>query len=232
LALFPVSRRLDRGASLWRKVPPPRAARLSAIIPGRESIEHLDRCDTDSGILAVDRHVVDRGVVGALLDRDEQRENVVGDHREPERRRTSLRCHSGSELVLYHVGMQTAQANPEASEILRKQRFRRTVILLLLAMATPDWEADGSRSPYGMATRTAICASLILGTMLVPVGLRELILALLPSPALGLILGLLIGMMGLLAVPLEIWLVMIVTDEHEPGSQQRYEDGGDDWDWD
>jgi O-antigen/teichoic acid export membrane protein len=140
--------------------------------------------------------------------------------------------------------MQRAQANAETSEAQRKQRFRRTVILLLLAiallllglllfaLATPDWQADGSRPPYDGATRAAICVSLILATMLVPVSLRELILALLPNQALGLMLGLLIGMTGLIAVPVEVWLVLLVTDELEPGAQQRYEDGGDDWDWD
>lgn len=103
--------------------------------------------------------------------------------------------------------------------------------LLVFAMATPDWQADGSRPPYDAATRAAICACLIAGTMLVPISLRELMLALLPNQALGLILGLLIGMTGLIAVPIELWLVMVVTDELEPGAQQRYEDGGD-WDWD
>jgi hypothetical protein len=68
--------------------------------------------------------------------------------------------------------------------------------------------------------------------MLVPVSLRELILALLPNQALGVILGVAIGMTGLIAVPIEIWLVMIVTDELEPGAQERYEEDGDDWDWD
>lgn len=133
--------------------------------------------------------------------------------------------------------------NVESSEAQRKQRFRRTVImlllaiallllaLLLLAMATPDWQADGSREPYGAAMRAAICVSLAVGTMLVPVGLRELILAVLPSQALGLVLGLLIGMTGLVAVPIEVWLVMVVTDELEPGAQQRYEED-DGWDWD
>jgi hypothetical protein len=144
----------------------------------------------------------------------------------------------------YHLAMQTAQANAESSEAQRKRRFRRTVVLLLLAiallllglllfaLATPDWQVDGSRPAYGTATRAAICMSLALATMLVPVGLRELILAVLPNQALGLILALLIGMAGLIAVPVEVWLVMIVTDELEPGAQQRYEEDGEDWDWD
>jgi hypothetical protein len=159
-------------------------------------------------------------------------------------------CVKSSELRLrgvpasdYHDRVQPAPANEESVEARRKQRFRRVAVFLLLAivlllfglllfaMATPDWQADGSRSPYGGVTRAAICASLIAGTMLVPVSLRELILALLPNQALGLILGLLIGVSGLIAVPLEVWLVMFATAEREPGTQQRYEDG-EDWDWD
>jgi hypothetical protein len=144
----------------------------------------------------------------------------------------------------YHDRVRPAQANEESVEAQRKQRFRRVVVFLLLAIAllllglllltmgTPDWQADGSRSDYGAAMRAAICASLIAGTMLVPVSLRELILALLPNQALGVILGVAIGMTGLIAVPIEIWLVMIVTDELEPGAQERYEEDGDDWDWD
>jgi succinate dehydrogenase hydrophobic anchor subunit len=146
--------------------------------------------------------------------------------------------------VVYDEQMSAVPQTGESSEAQRKQRFRRTVILLLLAIAllllallllgtsTPDWQADGSREAHGAGSRAAICLCLALGTMLIPVGLRELILAVLPSQTLGLVLGLLIGMAGLVAVPLEIWLVMIVTHELEPGAQQRYEDGDDDWDWD
>lgn len=140
--------------------------------------------------------------------------------------------------------MQVAPANEESVEAQRKRRFRRTVVLLLLAIAllllglllfamtTPGWQADGSRPAYGSMTRAAICASLIGGTMLVPISARELILALVPNRALGLILGLLIGLTGLVAAPVELWLVMLVTDELEPGAQERYEADGDDWDWD
>jgi cell division protein FtsW (lipid II flippase) len=147
----------------------------------------------------------------------------------------------------YHARVQPDAANEQSIEAKRKQRFRRVVVflllaivllllgLLLLAMATPEWQADGSRAPYGMATRAAICACLVGGTMLVPLSLRELILALLGrhavGSALGVILGVLVGMTGLIAVPVELWLVMIVTDELEPGAQQRYEEDGD-WDWD
>jgi hypothetical protein len=140
--------------------------------------------------------------------------------------------------------VQPAAANEESIEAQRKQRFRRVVVFLLLAIAllllglllfaltTPDWQADGSRESYGAGTRAAICVCLVAGTMLLPLSLRELILALLPNPALGLILGLLIGITGLIAVPLELWLVMIVTDELEPGAQERYEDDDSDWEWD
>jgi hypothetical protein len=145
--------------------------------------------------------------------------------------------------VDYHARVQPAPANEESIEAQRKQRFRRTVVFLLLAIAlllfglllfgtaTPDWEADGSRSAYGGVTRAVICASLIAGTLLFPVSLRELILALLPNQALGLILALLIGMSGLIAIPIELWVVMVVTKELEPGAQQRYEES-EGWDWD
>jgi hypothetical protein len=154
---------------------------------------------------------------------------------------------TGWPLFDYHARVQPAAANEQSIEAQRKQRFRRVVVflllaiallllgVLLLAMATPEWQADGSRPPYGMVTRAAICACLIGGTMLVPVSLRELVLALVGQyavgSALGVILGVMIGMIGLIAAPVEVWLVSIVTDELEPGAQQRYEDG-EDWDWD
>jgi hypothetical protein len=147
----------------------------------------------------------------------------------------------------YHARVQPAATNEQTIEAQRKQRFRRVVVflllaivllllgVLLLAMATPEWQADGSRPPYSVVMRVAICACLIGGTMLVPVSVRELILALLGQyamgSALGVILGVMVGMIGLIAVPVEVWLVSIVTDELEPGAQQRYEDG-EDWDWD
>ncbi len=104
--------------------------------------------------------------------------------------------------------------------------------LLVFALATPPWQADGSREAYSALVIAAICACLVVGTVLIPVGLRELVLALLPSKALGLVLALGIGFAALIAVPLEIWLVTIVTDELEPGSEQRYEEADGDWDWD
>jgi hypothetical protein len=152
--------------------------------------------------------------------------------------------HGRTSGVVYDDQMSADPKTGESSEAQRKQRFRRTVILLLLAiallllallllgMSTPDWQADGSREPYGAGSRAAICVCLALGTMLIPAGLRELILAVLPSQALGLVLGLVIGLAGVISIPIEIWLVMVVTDELEPGSEQRYEDGDDDWDWD
>ena len=64
-----------------------------------------------------------------------------------------------------------------------------------------------------------------------PITARVGLLALLHNQTLGLILGLMVGMTGLVAVPVELWLVMLATDELEPGAQQRYEEE-DDWDWD
>jgi hypothetical protein len=164
-----------------------------------------------------------------------------------QRRRDPRWWPHGGPLFDYHARVQPAAANEQSIEAERKQRFRRVVVflllaiallllgVLLLAMATPEWQADGSRPPYSMVMRVAICGCLIGGTMLVPVSARELILALLGryavGSALGVILGVLIGMIGLIAVPVEVWVVAVVTHELEPGAQQRYEDG-EDWDWD
>jgi hypothetical protein len=132
----------------------------------------------------------------------------------------------------------------ESSEAQRKQRFRRTVVLLLLAIvllllaivllgiATPDWNADGSRPDFSAVARAAICASLVAATILFPVALRELILAVVPNKALGLILGIAIGMAGVIAAPIEIWMVMTITDALEPGTKERWENDDGDWDWD
>lgn len=132
----------------------------------------------------------------------------------------------------------------ESSESQRTRRFRRTVVLLLLALVlvllallllalgVPSWQPDGSREAYAAILRALIGASLVAGTLLLPLGLRELILALVPSKPLGLILGVLIGVAGMIVAPLELWLVVIATAEHEPGSQARYESDDDDWDWD
>jgi Mn2+/Fe2+ NRAMP family transporter len=132
----------------------------------------------------------------------------------------------------------------ESTEAQRKQRFRRTIVLLLLlivllllafvvlAVATPDWQPDGSRPDYSAAARAVICASLVAGTVLIPVSLRELILGLIPSKTLGLILAIGVAITGAIAAPIEIWLTLIVTDSLGPGSQQRYESDDTDWDWD
>jgi O-antigen/teichoic acid export membrane protein len=138
------------------------------------------------------------------------------------------------------------ESSEAASEqVQRTRRFRRTVVflllaialillaLLLLALATPGWLPDGSRPAYPASIRALIGASLVAGTVLVPVGVRELVLALLPNEALGLILALVIGMAGLIAAPVEIWVTMVATAELEAGAQQRYESDDDvDFDWD
>jgi hypothetical protein len=139
--------------------------------------------------------------------------------------------------------VQHGQTSGESSEAQRKQRFRRTVVmlllaivlillaLLLLAIGTPGWQPDGSRPSHSDGLRGLICACLVGGTILAPLGVRELILALLPSKALGVVLAIAIGMAGMIAAPIEIWLALAITDELEPGSQERYEND-DDWDWD
>jgi hypothetical protein len=140
--------------------------------------------------------------------------------------------------------VQASAGEAESSEAQRKRRFRRTLVLLLLALVLlllalviyafgqPGWQPDGSREAYDEAVRLLIAACLISGTLLGPLGLRELILAIAPSKALGLILAIVIGMGGLIAVPVELWLLSIVTDGLEPGSRERYESGDDDFDWD
>ncbi len=145
-------------------------------------------------------------------------------------------------------GHTSAPPTEESSaEAVRKQRFRRTVVLLLLAivllllgvlllaLALPAWQPDGSRPAYADWLRALVCVCLVGGTVAVPVGLRELLLALLPNGPLGVVLALVVAMVGLIAAPIEIWLVLMVTESREPGTQQRYEsqsEGGSSWDWD
>lgn len=115
------------------------------------------------------------------------------------------------------------------------------IILILLAfliygMCTPDWQVDGSREPYPSWTRLLICASLVAGSLLGPLGVRELVLAIVPSKALGVVLGIVIGIAGVVVVPIELWLAMGITDGLDAGSQQRYEsdeaEAGSSFDWD
>ncbi len=110
------------------------------------------------------------------------------------------------------------------------------IVLLLLALllfgnAAPEWNADGSREPYPAWARALVCASVVAGTVMVPLSLRSLVLLLLPHKALAVLLGVLVGAVGLVAAPLEVWLALAITDAEEPGSEERYESGGD-WDWD
>jgi hypothetical protein len=143
--------------------------------------------------------------------------------------------------------VQADQPNEESSEATRRRRFRRTVVMLLLAIVllllalliyatgTPDWQPDGSREPYPSWRRALICASLVAGTLLGPLGLRELVLAIVPSKALGVVLGIAIGLAGIVVVPIELWLAIGITEEFDPGTQQRYEsdaDSGSSFDWD
>lgn len=145
---------------------------------------------------------------------------------------------------MYHRQVQSTPTTEQSTEAQRKQRFRRSVVLLLLAivllllaffvlaLATPDWQPDGSRPDYSTAARALIIASLVAGTILAPVSLRELILAVLPSKTLGVVLAIAIGMAGMIAAPIEIWLALAITDSLEPGTQERYESDDGDWDWD
>lgn len=140
--------------------------------------------------------------------------------------------------------MSVQPSEAESSEAQRTRRFRRTVVMLLLALVlllgalllyalgVPAWAPDGSREAYDDALVVLIGACLVSGTLLGPLGLRELILAIVPSKALGLVLALVIGMAGLVAVPIELWLLGVVTRALEPGAHERYESDEDDWDWD
>jgi cell division protein FtsW (lipid II flippase) len=126
----------------------------------------------------------------------------------------------------------------------RRRRVRRAVVMLLVALlllvggmlllsvGAPEWQPDGSRERYPFLVRVLVCASLIAGTMLVPIGLRRLLLALVPSKSLGVVLAALVGLFGLVAVPLEIWMGVALTRGLEPGSQERQDSGDGDWDWD
>jgi hypothetical protein len=143
--------------------------------------------------------------------------------------------------------VQADQPSEESKEAVQRRRFRRTVVMLLLAIVLillallifaigrPDWQVDGSREPYPSWTRAMICASLIAGTLLGPLGVRELVLAIVPIKALGVVLGIMIGIAGAVVVPVELWLAMGITDGLEAGSQQRYEsdaESGSSFDWD
>jgi Mn2+/Fe2+ NRAMP family transporter len=143
--------------------------------------------------------------------------------------------------------VQADQSSEESKEAVRRRRFRRTVVMLLLAIVLillalliyatgqPDWQVDGSREPYPSWTRALICASLVAGTLLGPLGVRELVLAILPSKALGVVLGIVIGLAGAVVVPIELWLAMGITDGLDAGTKQRYESdeaSGSSFDWD
>jgi Mn2+/Fe2+ NRAMP family transporter len=125
----------------------------------------------------------------------------------------------------------------------RRSRVRRAIIFLLLAIvllllfvllfsaAAPEWNADGSRDAYSAWARALLCASLVGGTMLMPISVRAFLLAALPNKALAIVLGIFVGVIGAVVVPIELWLALGITDEDEPGTRERYENSGD-WDWD
>jgi cell division protein FtsW (lipid II flippase) len=125
----------------------------------------------------------------------------------------------------------------------RRERVRHAIIFLLLAIvllllalllystAAPEWNADGSREPYPAWVRALLCASVIAGTMLMPISVRAFLLAALPSKTLGIVLGIFVGIFGVIAVPLELWLALGITDAEDPGARERYE-SSEDWDWD
>jgi hypothetical protein len=124
----------------------------------------------------------------------------------------------------------------------RREHFRRGVIMLLLAILllflalllfgnAPDWNADGSRDAYPTWARALLCASVIMGTMFMPLGARSLLLAALPNQALAVVLGIVVGVFGLGVVPVELWLALAITDTEPAGERERQENSGD-WDWD
>ena len=54
-------------------------------------------------------------------------------------------------------------------------------------------------------------ASLVAGTMLIPVSARALVLAALPHKTLALVLGVAVGLVGAVVVPIELWLALAIT---------------------
>jgi len=124
----------------------------------------------------------------------------------------------------------------------RKTQARRGIIFLLIALVllllalllwgngAPEWNEDGSRDEYSTLIRALLCASLIAGTMLVPLSARAFLLAVLPNKAIGVVLGIFVGVIGAVVVPIELWLALGITDGLDPGARERYENS--DWDWD
>jgi len=78
--------------------------------------------------------------------------------------------------------------------------------LLIMAFGVPEWNADGSRDDLREPGR----------------GDRDV-----PARA---PLAVLVGVVGLISAPLELWLLAL-TDAEEPGTEAR-RDEMDDWDWD
>lgn len=134
--------------------------------------------------------------------------------------------------------------NPEPAVDQRQQQVRRgvtflviAIVLLLLALllfgnGAPEWNEDGSRDAYSSVIRALLCASVIAGTMLVPISGRAFLLAVLPNKALGLVLGIFVGVIGAIVVPIELWLALGITDGLDPGTRERYESDDGDFDWD
>lgn len=128
-------------------------------------------------------------------------------------------------------------------EVPRRRRLGRmawmlvlALLLLLLALALsfggqPGWEADGSREAYPALLRAAVFASLGAAIVLGPLGLRELVLALLPIRVLATVLAVVVGLTCAVALPIGLWAAAVVTGPLEAGSREGLEHG-DDWDWD
>ena len=124
----------------------------------------------------------------------------------------------------------------------RQTQVRRGIIFLVIALVllllalllfgngAPEWNEDGSRDAYSDSIRALLCMSLIAGTMLVPLSARAFLLAVLPNKAIGVVLGLFVGVIGAVVVPIELWLALGITDGLDPGARERYENS--DWDWD
>jgi Mn2+/Fe2+ NRAMP family transporter len=111
------------------------------------------------------------------------------------------------------------------------------IVLLLLALllwgnGAPEWNEDGSREAYSTLVRALLCASVVAGTMLVPISARAFLLAVLPSKALGVVLGIFVAVIGAVVVPVELWLALGITEADGPGTRERLENSDSDWDWD
>jgi len=102
--------------------------------------------------------------------------------------------------------------------------------LLLLGLGTPAWLPDGSRGAAPLPARIFMGLSLVTGTVLLVLGLRSAVLFVLPFKAVGTILTVLVVIASVVAAPIEIWLSFELSKALGPGSRERSQSHGGDWD--